>query len=145
MQQANRQEVLELLKLKTTTIKSIAKRCGVSLKTVYNVKATVTDSKNLKHRKGAGRPMKMAKHNKIFLAAKLRKNLRVSVRSIASEFQVTQGLDISSESIRRTIKSMGLSKKVPIRGPGITPRMRKYVSIGPSNTGYSLAQDSIHG
>ncbi|KAI6658870.1 hypothetical protein LOD99_15196 [Oopsacas minuta] len=135
MQQAKRQDVSELLILKTTTIKSIAKRCGASLKTVYNVKATMSDSIYLKHRKGAGRPMKMSKNNKISLAAKLRKNPRVSVRRIASEFQVTQGLDISRESIRRTIKSMGLSKKVPIRGPGITPRMRKYVSIGPRNTG----------
>ncbi|KAI6647757.1 hypothetical protein LOD99_8598 [Oopsacas minuta] len=64
----------------------------------------------------------MSKNIKISLAAKLRKSPRVSVRKIASEFQVTQGLDISRESIRRTIKSMRLSKKVSIRGPGITPQ-----------------------
>ncbi|KAI6661979.1 hypothetical protein LOD99_9649 [Oopsacas minuta] len=67
----------------------------------------------------------MPKNSKISLAAKLRKNPRVSVRRIAIEFQVTQDLDISRESVRRTIKSMGLSKKVPIRGPGITHQKEK--------------------
>ena len=69
--------------------------------------------------------MKMSKNRKISLAAKLRKNPRISVRRLASEFQVTQGLDISRESVRRTIKCMGLYKRIPIRGPGITPQNEK--------------------
>ena len=69
--------------------------------------------------------MKMSKNRKISLAAKLRKNPRISVRRLASEFQVTQGLDISRESVRRTIKCMGLYKRIPIRGPGITAQNEK--------------------
>ena len=60
MQQAKRKEVSELLKLKTTTMNAIAKRCGVSLKTVYNVKAKLSSSQSLKHRRRGGRPMEMS-------------------------------------------------------------------------------------
>ncbi|KAI6656221.1 hypothetical protein LOD99_1554 [Oopsacas minuta] len=110
MLQAKRQEVSELLKLKTTTIKSIAKRYGVSLKTVYYVKATVSDSKNLKHRKGAGRPMIMSKNNKISLAAKFRKNPRVSVRRIASEFQTADTLYPDGWKLQEDNSSIHTSK-----------------------------------
>lgn len=125
MQQSKRENVSELLKSKTTTVKEIAKRCGVSLKTVYNVRTKLSKLQSLKHRKGAGRPMKMSKNNKISLSFKLRNNPRISVRSLANEFQASQGLNISRESVRRTIKSMGFSKKTPIRGPGITPQNEK--------------------
>ena len=48
------------------------------------------------------------------------------MRSLASEFQTTRGINISRESVRRTMKNMGFSKKTPIKGPGITPpRMKK--------------------
>ena len=63
----------------------------------------------------------MSKNNKISLSFKLRNNPRISVRSLASEFQTTQGINISRESVRRTMKNMGFSKKTTIKGPGITP------------------------
>ena len=43
------------------------------------------------------------------------------MRSLASEFQTTQGINIPRESVRRAMKNMGFSKKTPIKGPGITP------------------------
>ena len=64
MQQSKVKNVSELL-ISKTTMNVTAKRCGGLMKAVYNVKAKVSMSQSLKHRKGAGRPMKMSKNNKI--------------------------------------------------------------------------------
>ena len=59
MQQNKRENVSELLRSNVTTVNDIEKRCGVSLKTVYNVGTKLSKSQSLKHHKEAGRPMKM--------------------------------------------------------------------------------------
>ena len=137
MQQSKREEVSRLLKSNTTTPAEIAKRCKVSLNTVYNVKTKISKSRNLKHCKGAGIPAKLSK-NKKSLSFKLRNNPRISVKSLANEFRVTQGLEIPRELVRRTIKSMGFSKKMQVRGPGITQRMKRHASIGQKNIRISI-------
>ena len=112
MQHSKRERVSELLISKTTIVNEIAKRCGGLMKTVYYVKAKISMSQSLKHRKGAGRLIQMSENIKISLAFKLRNNPLISVRSLASVFQVTQGLNISKESVHRTIKSMGFLRKL---------------------------------
>ena len=102
VQQSKREKVTEMLRSKTTTLNEIAKRCDVSLKTVYNIRTKLSKSQSA----GAARPMKMSKNNKNSVI-KLRKTPCISVRSLANEFQVTQGLNISRESVYRKIKSMG--------------------------------------
>ena len=127
MQQSKRENVSDLLRSKATSVNEIEERCGVSFKIVYNVRTKLSKSQSLKHHRVAGRPMKMSKNNKISLSFKLQNNPCISVRSLSSEFQTTQGINISRESVRRTMKIMGFSKKTPIKGRGITPppRMKK--------------------
>ena len=91
MQQIKREEVSEYLVANKHSIKQISVRCGVSLKSVCNVRAKLQCGEKLDHKKGAGRPMKLTESDRISLGIKLRNQPRISLRTLKSQFKLERG------------------------------------------------------
>ena len=68
---------------------------------------------------------KIARNDKISLSLVVKNNPRVSLRSMANNLNSSRGLNVSHETVRRTLIKMGYSKKAPVRGPNITPTHEK--------------------
>ena len=120
MQQSRREEVARYILFRKHTVRNIAEACQVSLKSVYNVRAKLRNGESLNPKKGAGRKWKLDSSNRISLEKKLKNHPRISLRALKSQFKVEKGIDISHESIRKTAKKIGYSKKTAIRGPWIS-------------------------
>ena len=67
MQQIKRDEISKHLGVNKYSLKQIAIRCSVSLKSVYNVRARLESGEKLDHMKGVGRPMKLTEKDRISL------------------------------------------------------------------------------
>ena len=121
MQRIQRENIAKDLLTKVHSCKQIAERCNVSLKTVYNVRTKLKNGDSMKHKKGGGRKQKLHRNERIRLVFRMKKQPRTSLRTLKSQLKLERGLDVSHETIRRTAKKLGYSKKVAIRGSGITP------------------------
>ena len=79
----------------------------------------------MEHRKGAGQKCKIARNDKISLSLVVKNNPRVSLRSMANNLNSSRGMNVSHQTVRRTLIKMGYSKEAPVRGPNITPTHEK--------------------
>ena len=81
-QTEKRARIRVLLDAKKHTPREISDLIGVSLATVYNVKSRIQANISMKHRKGGGRPSKLAPLLRNSIAQQIRRTPYISLRLV---------------------------------------------------------------
>ena len=115
-----RQLVKTLLGKNEISPKLIAKYAGVSLATVYNVKARVKSNTTLAHKKGGGRPKILRLSSRLSIAQNIRRKPHLSLRTIAKKLSKP----ISYQTVRRALMDLNYSKRLPVKVPMLSEKNR---------------------
>ena len=109
-QLGKRETVHHLLSLSKLRYVEISKKVGVSLATVYNICTKISNVSSFRHKTGgAGRPRTLRNSIKRSLAAHIRHNPHMSLRSLASNLVG----DVSHETVRMSLKDRSYTKPYP--------------------------------
>ena len=115
-----RRRIRLLLDARKHTPKEISEFVGVSLATVYNVKSKIQANTSLKHRKGGGRPSKLAPLIRNSIAQQIRKTPCIALRSMASKCPV----EVSKNTVARCLKTLNYTKPYPTPVPMLSEKNR---------------------
>ncbi|GFW19153.1 regulator of chromosome condensation 2 [Trichonephila clavipes] len=76
--------------------------------------------------KRAGRPKILGERSRRTLKRLVKQNHKSSLGKISQEFQSSSGISVSSRTVRRKFKNLGLHGRAATHKPNITPRNVKH-------------------
>jgi len=96
-----RKIILELYNEGITSSADISERASISLSTVYRVVKNIENGQSVEHQKGAGRPRKLDKSDRIRLGIVASKNRRRSIENIRRDIISRGTVTVCKETVKK--------------------------------------------
>jgi len=116
-----RKIILELYNEGIMSSADIFKRASIPLSTVYRVVKNIENGQSVEHQKGAGRPRKLDKSDRIRLGIVASKNRRRSIDNIRRDIISRVTVTVCKETVRKELQCIGWQKKKAIPSPLLKP------------------------
>ncbi|KAI6657345.1 hypothetical protein LOD99_93 [Oopsacas minuta] len=123
-QEATRNKVVVLLQGGKHSAIEIAHLCGVNKTTVYRIKERYNKWETLNHKRGAGRPDNLRKKIALSCTKYVSNDKQKLWHEIAEEICQKRGINVSTRTVYRCLKSLVHSKPYPIRLAMLTEKNR---------------------
>ena len=119
--EAQRWQIIGLLKDKTKSQKEIAQLVGVSEKCVFTTKRNYDTTSSCKELPRSGRPSKLTSRDESYIFRKVRVNPSISYRQLAADFSSKfEKVRVNKDTIRKILLKKKIQSYVAIRKPLLT-------------------------